>query len=183
MSPSRRDLLRSAGLALVGLSGCSAGYRSVPDPDPRDCPDGPRLPESEPHPDDAELPSVPEPPASLDAAAVTSYVYGYELAWAWREATTVSSGPVEEVSVDADFQVRNRSDDAAVLQSYVFPHGRVHFESTDSDSPGYFDGPGYTAAYLVTSAGAWRTSETQNDRGGTPAPLEPHRQGQLVHCF
>ena len=181
MAPSRRVLLRSTGLAVVGLGGCAAGYDPRPRLEPEECPDSPRMPDADPHPDGADLPPVPDPPDSLDAGAVTQYASDYELAWAWREATRLFDSPLVEVFVDRAFEARREGGSAVLARSLVVPHGRVQFD-VGADSPGYFDEARYVVAYLVTDAGTWRAARPRSVGADSPS-LDPHREGRLIHCF
>ena len=181
MAPSRRVLLRSAGLVLAGLGGCAAGYEPPPHPEPEECPDSPRMPDADPHPDGADLPPVPDPPAELDEASAVAYAEAFELAREWRATTATYDGPVTKVRTEATARA-SRVDDETVLVELpaVTPSGRVAFEG-NVDESGHFDGWRYSASYLVTTEAVWRA---ESERGSEyPPPPDPVDDGRVVVCF
>ena len=181
MAPSRRALLRSTGLAVVGLGGCATGYDLRPRLDAEECPDSPRMPDANPHPDGADLPSVPDPPAELDEASAVAYAEAFELAREWRATTATYDAPVTKVRIEATTEA-SRVDDEAVLVELptVTPSGRVAFDG-NVDDPGHFDGWRYSASYLVTTEAVWRA---ESERGSEyPPPPDPVDDGRVVVCF
>lgn len=182
MSSSRRRILRSCGAAFaVGVAGClSAGYAGdgYSPPVPTDCPDEPRVPEPEPHPDGADIPPVPDPPGSLDGEVVREYVGAYELAYAWRKATTWFDAPIVTVFIEAVPSVRESRDGAVTVDLDAVPSGRVDFGN--DGGPGHFDGAPYTASYLVTVEAVWRARTEFN---GNAPDADPAEEGDLLECY
>jgi len=210
MPPSRRELLQIGGAAIAaGVAGClsigsgTGSPTSKPGetesetptttdsvftpPIPNDCPDEPRVPDPEPHPDGADVPPIPEPPTTLDDEhAVEEYVGAYERAYQWRKWTRTYGSPLVSVSIEAIPEVRTASDEVVVVAFQSMAYGRIDYESDDptvtdeTDSPGHFDGSPYTTAYLVTDRAVWRVQAgTQAD----PGELAPYEDGILLECF
>lgn len=209
MRPSRRGLLHVCGVGLAtGVAGClslgsgTESSTSIPTetgvststtdgvftpPTPKDCPDEPRVPDPEPHPDGADMPPIPEPPTSVDdEQAVEEYVSTYERAYQWRKWTRTYEPPIVSVSIEAIPKVRKTSDEGAIVAFQSMAYGRIDYESDDptatgeTDAPGHFDGSPYTVAYLVTDQAVWR------DQAGVeadPAELDPYEDGTLLECF
>ena len=175
MAPSRRVLLRSTGLVLAGLGGCAAGYEPPLRLEPEECPDSPRMPDADPHPDGADLPPVPDPPAELGEASAIAYAEAFELAREWRATTATYDAPVTKVRTEATTRA-SRVDDEAVLVELptVTPSGRLASE-------GHFDGWRYSASYLVTTEAVWR-AESERGSEYPPAP-DPVDDGRVVVCF
>lgn len=210
MSPSRRELLQVCGATLAaGVAGClsfrsgTGSPTSTPGetesetptttdsvftpPKPKDCPDEPRVPDPEPHPEGADVPPVPEPPTALDDEyAVEEYVGAYERAYQWRRWTRAYEPPIVSVSIEAIPEVRTISDESVVVAFQSMAYGRVDYESDDptatdeTDVPGHFDGSPYTVAYLVTDEAVWRV---QAGAQADPADLDPYEDGTLLECF
>lgn len=174
MSLSRRRLLSTVPALTVG--GCLASEDGDEYPTPTDCPDEPRVPQPEPHPDGAELPPIPDPPESLaDEAVVEEYVGAYERAYVWREATTWFDDPIVSVTTGAVPEARESRDAAVIVDLGPVPSGEVDY----GNGPAHFDGEGYTASYLVTSDGVWRA---KRDGRGSDHP-DPAEDGTLLQCF
>ncbi|PSQ32925.1 hypothetical protein BRD11_06065 [Halobacteriales archaeon SW_12_69_24] len=115
------------------------------------------MPDADPHPDGADLPSVPDPPA-LDEASAVAYAEAFELAREWRATTATYDAPVTKVRTEATTRA-SRVDDQAVLVELptVTPSGRVGSEGNVGD-PVHFDGWRYSASYLVTTEAVWMTA-------------------------
>ena len=205
MSPTRRRLLHAGAASLaLGCSGClsaddeNPGEPTPTDTDeptpteiellsPTDCPDEPRVPEANFHPDAEDAPEIPDPVETLaDDETVEKYVEAYERAYIWREVTTWPSlsESVLSVSINPSPDVTDRlTEDAVILELDGFPSGEAEFE--EGEDPGHFDGKYYVASHLVTVDGVWRASEIAEEEGGDwgEEPPDPREDGKLLECF
>jgi hypothetical protein len=148
--------------------------QAVPTPAPGTCPSEPQLPETAV--DSEELPSVPEPPASLDGAAVRRYVEAFEYAYKYRAMAGYGDGIVE-FNLDTSVEVAERGTDWVVVAAdYARDYGR--WDDGGGTPHGHFDGHRYAFGYLVTTEGVWRASHRE-----TGSPPDPRVEGDLLVCF
>ncbi|WP_436909975.1 hypothetical protein [Halosimplex marinum] len=208
MELSRRGFLSALGAAIsFSISGCSSDSSESPTPattvkgtrqssppvrqsltqtathttepisTPRNCPDEPLV-------DDAErddIPSVPEPPESLDdEAALAEYVADYEKAYQWQEWKGYGE-KIHELVLEIEPEVTQLTDTAVIVKSdFALVSGRV--DHTGDGTPGHFDGAPYAVRYLLTPEAVWRTAERYEAIRTAPEP-DPRENGVLLECY
>ncbi|MFB6167809.1 MAG: hypothetical protein ABEJ43_03065 [Haloferacaceae archaeon] len=205
----RRVLLSALGASTALFGGCTAGIRedstgtpttasrisspqattspvttststAPPVPTPTNCPTSPRVPPAEPHPDGLPVPSLPDPPASLEPSAVEQYAEQYEIAYRRREVSTWYDAPITGVDFSPETAVRRAAAGHVVVTVLGTISGTVNFDP-QTDSTGNFDGERRIAAYLVTEAAVWRAAANfLPTESAVPDPVE---DGTVVECY
>lgn len=170
----------SASTVIVGISGCTVltGDSDTSTPAPEECPDSPRVPETESHPKGEEPPPIPDPPESLNEKTVAAYVEDYERAYIWRRSTKRVEGGVKRINPVEATEVKSVNDGVIVEFRSIQPSGEW---VNDEGNEYHFDDPRYSASYLVTEDAVWRAESEWGDQ--PPEPPDPRSDGTLLECY